>query len=60
MVYLLLYVDVILVANKDRRQIEQVKSMLKSEFEMKELGPAKRILGMEMVRDRSKGLLFLS
>ena len=34
--------------------------MLKVEFEMKDLGLAKRILGMEIERDRSKRVLRLS
>ncbi|RVW56848.1 Retrovirus-related Pol polyprotein from transposon TNT 1-94 [Vitis vinifera] len=45
MVYLLLYVDDMLVACKEKRHLEQVKEMLKAEFEMKDLGSAKRILG---------------
>ena len=34
--------------------------LLNSEFEMKDLGYARKILGMEIKRDRSKGKLFLS
>ena len=34
--------------------------MLKAEFEMKDLGSAKRILGMEIERDKSKRVLRLS
>ena len=34
--------------------------MLKAKFEMKDLGLAKRILGMEIERDRSKRVLRLS
>ena len=60
MVYLLLYVDDMLVACKEKRHLEQVKEMLKAEFEMKDLGSAKRILGMEIERDRSKRVLRLS
>ena len=41
-------------------EVEKVKKFLKSEFEMKDLGSAKRILGMEITRNRSDGLLFLS
>ena len=60
MVYLLLYVDDMLVACKERRHLEHIKEMLKAEFEMKDLGSAKRILGMEIERDRSKRVLRLS
>jgi hypothetical protein len=50
-VYILLYVDDILIAGKSRSAIDDVKAMLKSEFEMKDLGAAKRLLGMDIRRD---------
>lgn len=56
--YLLLYVDDMLVASKSMKLITEVKQLLKSEFEMKDLGPAKSILGMDILRDRAKGCLF--
>lgn len=59
-VYLLLYVDDMLIASKDMNQIKKLKDLLSSEFEMKDMGEAKRILGMEIHRDRSKGVLTLS
>ncbi|KAH9698599.1 hypothetical protein KPL71_024065 [Citrus sinensis] len=59
-IYLLLYVDDMLVACKSREEITVLKNLLSSEFEMKDLGPAKKILGMEIKRDRSKGIMFLS
>lgn len=34
--------------------------ILNSEFEMKDLGAAKKILGMEIQRDRQAGKLFLN
>ncbi|KAK2414734.1 secreted RxLR effector protein [Trifolium repens] len=58
--YLLLYVDDILMASSDKHEIQKLKEMLNGEFEMKDLGSAKRILGMDILRDRSKGELFLS
>ncbi|KAG8498939.1 hypothetical protein CXB51_005359 [Gossypium anomalum] len=51
-VYLLLYVDDMLIAAKDKGEIRKVKAQLSEEFEMKDLGPAKKILGMEILRDR--------
>lgn len=60
LVNLLLYIDDMLIACKDSNLIEQVKCILKSEFEMKEPVPAKRNLGMEIVRDRKNRLLYLS
>lgn len=59
-VYLLLYVDDMLVAAKDLKEVEKVKKTLSKEFEMKDLGPARRILGMDIIRDRNKGTLILS
>lgn len=39
-----------LIASKNKLEIEKVKTMLKEEFEMKELEPATKILGMESRR----------
>nr|GEZ32578.1 retrovirus-related Pol polyprotein from transposon TNT 1-94 [Tanacetum cinerariifolium] len=52
-IYLLLYVDDILIACKSKAGIGSTKSLLKKKFDIKELGEAKKILGMEIVRDRS-------
>jgi hypothetical protein len=57
--YLLLYVDM-LIAAKSMKKIVALKAQLSSEFDMKDLGAAKKILGMEIVRDRKSGLLYLS
>jgi len=51
-VYLLLYVDDMLIASMDKSLIGKLKSQLSDEFEMKDLGIAKKILGMEIHRDR--------
>lgn len=59
-IYLLLYVDDMLIAAKDKAEIEKLKEQLNSEFEMKDLGAAKKILGMEISRDRPSGKLYLS
>ncbi|KAG8492061.1 hypothetical protein CXB51_015688 [Gossypium anomalum] len=59
-VYLLLYVDDMLIAAKDKGEIRKVKAQLSKEFEMKDLGPAKKILGMEILRDRKAIKLYLS
>ncbi|GJV12794.1 transposable element [Tanacetum coccineum] len=48
----LLYVDDMLIASQSLDEIEKLKTRLKSEFEMKDLGEAKMILGIEIVRDR--------
>jgi len=43
----LLYVDM-LIASKSRTAIDTLKKDLSSEFEMKGLGEAKKVLGMEI------------
>ncbi|GJX45582.1 retrotransposon protein, putative, ty1-copia subclass [Tanacetum coccineum] len=58
-IYLLLYVDDLLIACKSKDEIGSTKS-LKKEFDMKELGEAKKILGMEIIRDRSRKILRVS
>ncbi|RVW85315.1 Retrovirus-related Pol polyprotein from transposon TNT 1-94 [Vitis vinifera] len=58
-IYLLLYVDDMLIAAKNRAEINKLKQLLSSEFEMKDLGAAKKILGMEIWRDRDAGLFTL-
>jgi len=59
-VFLLLYVDDILIASKNMKQVSDLKELLGSEFEMKDLGEEKKILGMEINRDRLKGTLSIS
>ncbi|KAG8481971.1 hypothetical protein CXB51_026890 [Gossypium anomalum] len=59
-VYLFLYVDDMLKAAKDKGEIRKVKAQLSEEFEMKDLGPVKKILGMEILRDRKASKLYLS
>ncbi|GJR52308.1 retrotransposon protein, putative, ty1-copia subclass [Tanacetum coccineum] len=59
-IYLLLYVDDILIACKSKSEIEYTKGLLRKGFDMKELGPARKILGMEIVRDRDSRTLKVS
>ncbi|KAK9080130.1 hypothetical protein SSX86_001805 [Deinandra increscens subsp. villosa] len=59
-VYLLLYVDDMLIAGKDLSVIKDIISMLSQEFDMKELGDAKKIIGMEIERNRTERTLKLS
>jgi hypothetical protein len=49
-----------LIVAKSRIDIANLKAQLRSEFEMKDLGAAKKILGMKISRDRKSHLLFLS
>lgn len=59
-VYFLLYVDDILIVSISKIEIEHVKKALGIKFEVKDLGVAKRILGMDIKRDKSRKTLFLS
>ena len=59
-VFLLLYVDDMLIACKSRKVVQDLKASLSREFEMKDLGPARKILGMEIFRDRARRVLHLS
>jgi hypothetical protein len=49
-----------LIAAKSKKEIATLKAQLSSKFEMKDLGVARKILGMEIGRDRKSGLSFLS
>ncbi|XP_035543525.1 ent-kaurenoic acid oxidase-like [Juglans regia] len=51
-IYLLLYVDDMLIAAKSISNISLLKTQLINEFEMKDLDAAKKILGMKIHRDR--------
>ena len=59
-VFLLLYVDDMLIAESSMREINNLKTRLSAAFDMKDLGPPKQILGMKISRDRSAGTLNLS
>lgn len=49
-----------LLAGSDMAEINKLKRQLSKEFEMKDLGVARQILGMSFVRDRVEGSLKLS
>ena len=59
-VYLLLYVDYMLLKIKSIMEITYLKTQLQYEFERKDLGYAKKILGMEQYKDRFAGTLTIS
>ena len=59
-IYLLLYVDDMLIASRNQGEICRLKAQLSKEFEMKDLGEAKKIFGMEIARDRQRGTLCLT
>ena len=55
-----MYVDYMLVTCDTLFEVENIKELLLSEFDIKNLGEAKKILGMEIMRDRFKDVLYLS
>jgi hypothetical protein len=59
-VFLVLYVDDILLIGNDIPMLESVKSSLSKAFSMKDLGEATYMLGIRIFRDRSKRLIGLS
>ena len=59
-IYLVLYVDDILVTTNDISMLHETKRFLSKKFEMKDLGDASFVLGIQIHRDRSRGILGLS
>ena len=57
---LILYVDDILLACNDKNMLNETKNFLSSYFDMKDLGEASYVLGIEIHRDRAQGVLGLS
>ena len=57
---LLLYADDMLIASKSKSAIDTLKRDLSSEFEMKDLGEVKKVLGMKITRDRRSGKVSLT
>ena len=51
---IVLYVDDMLIAAKDRSEVAKLKALLSREFSMKDLGSTKRILGMDIHQDGGK------
>ncbi|RVX09023.1 Retrovirus-related Pol polyprotein from transposon TNT 1-94 [Vitis vinifera] len=59
-IILVLYVDDILLASSDVGLLHETKRFLSSKFDMKDLGNASFVLGIQIHRDRSRGILGLS
>ena len=52
-----LYVDDILLAGNNKKFIKTIKEWLSSTFEIKDMGEASIVLGVKILRDRSRKLL---
>jgi hypothetical protein len=59
-IYVVLYVNDMLLVGNNMDVIKEVKSQLSSKFDMKDLGATNFILGMEMKRDRANMKLWLN
>ena len=59
-IFLLLYVDDMLIAAKNQYDVMELKALLGKEFDMKDLSDAKKILGMEIHKDKGSRKLWLS
>jgi len=58
-IFLILYVDDILLAESNLEMINATKEWLSSIFEIKDMGEGRYVLGVEIVRDRPRKLLGL-
>ena len=56
----MLYMDDMLIACHNIYKISYLKGLLSSESDMKDLGDAMKILGMEIIRDKRIKLMFLT
>ena len=59
-IFLVLYVDDILLATNDMRLLHEVKKFLSEHFDMKDMGEASYVISIKIHRDRSQGILGLS
>ena len=60
MVFLVLYVDDILLIGNSVETVSNVNKLLAKKFQMKDLGEASYALGIQILRDRKNKLLALS
>ena len=59
-IFLVIYVDDIFLATNDTDLLVETKQLLFSHFDIKDLGEASYILGIQILRDRPTGILILS
>ncbi|CAI7881593.1 unnamed protein product [Closterium sp. NIES-53] len=57
--WVLVYVDDLLAASSSTEMLKELKELLESAFELREISPVQKYLGLEIVRDRSAGKLWL-
>uniref|UniRef100_A0A2N9HUJ9 Reverse transcriptase Ty1/copia-type domain-containing protein n=1 Tax=Fagus sylvatica TaxID=28930 RepID=A0A2N9HUJ9_FAGSY len=59
-IFLILYVDDILLASSDLGILHETKKFLSKNFEMKDMDKTTYVIGIEIFRNRSRGILGLS
>ena len=59
-IILLLYVDDMLIVGSRIEEINNLRKHLSKQFVMKDLGAAKQILGIRIIREKANGILKLS
>ena len=59
-IFLILYVDDILLATNDFGILHEIKEFLFKDFEMKNIGEASYVIGIEIFHDKTQGLVRLS
>ena len=57
---MVLYIDDILLIGNDVEILSNIKKWLAEQFQMKDLGEASYVLGIQIIRDRKNKLLALS
>ncbi|CAI5526242.1 unnamed protein product [Closterium sp. Naga37s-1] len=57
--WVLVYVDDLLAASSSTEMLKELKELLEPAFELCEISPVQKYLGLEIVRDRSAGKLWL-
>jgi hypothetical protein len=55
-----IYVDDLTLACNDRTALDMVKAELKKRFKMRDLGPCRYVIGIEVIRNRAKRTVHLS
>ena len=59
-IFLVLYVDVILLASNDTNILVETKKLLFSHFDIKDLSEASHVLGIQILHNKSSGIMRLS
>ena len=60
MVFLILYVDDILLIGNDFEMLSKVNIQLATQFQMKDLGEVQYVLSVKIIRDRKNKIIALS